>query len=491
MNMDSEEKNIFELIAGLRVEYSKLLLGALEEGLQAIGEIKESGGYIGTYYDFPNLSFKDNGLPSLSSSIGGGPTEYISCFSSFGRKPLINEDEIGSFEKLVKFARANESLHKRFNVERNPNVKTEIKIEIDKISITSGIKDSLERYIHTFNSFVYEEQNALIATKPTLAYIFDEKLGIDIHIPILFLNFPFDEYQIADGIYIEKISKEHHLSRYKVKSYNTSAHESVIYCATHALVLKGWYVHNTERMWDFDILSKSRAYPLDLINNFFGALRIWCSEDTGYAQVYAVAKEWTVHSTTNLPYVQGVTVRSYPGWFEDYYWNIEDIPIVTEDATSRIMKFFNLIASAKENSITLSLKRLNRCLIRDDEEDAVLDATIALEALLSDDGNQEMTHKLAMRMGALSRLDETLDRTPEQAFRDVKGIYGYRSAIVHGSKNLDKKRIIKIDENKNTTAHLLAIDYVKMVLRVLLENEKYRDPKQIDSQLLLGSHDNA
>jgi hypothetical protein len=111
--------------------------------------------------------------------------------------------------------------------------------------------------------------------------------------------------------------------------------------------------------------------------------------------------------------------------------------------------------------------------------------------LLSDNGNQEMTHKLAMRMGALSRLDETLDRTPEQAFRDVKGIYGYRSAIVHGSKNLDKKRIIKIDENKNTTAHLLAIDYVKMVLRVLLENEKYRDPKQIDSQLLLGSHENA
>ena len=439
----------------------------------------------------PNYLSKKDGLPSLSSSTGSGPTEYRNCFSSLGRKPLINEDEIGSFEELVKFARANEYLHKRFNVETNPNAKTEIRIEIDKISIISGIKDSLERYIHTFNSFEFEEQKALIAIKPILAYIFDEKLCIDIHIPILFLDFPFDEYQIADGIYIEKISKENHLSRYKVKSYNTSAHESVIYCSTHALVLKDWYVPNTERMWDFNILSKSRAYPLDLINNFFGALRIWCSEDTGYAQVYAVAKEWAAHSTTNLPYVQGVTVRSYPGWFEDYYWNIEQIPVVTEDTTSRIMKSFNQIASAKENSIALSLKRLNRCLIRDDEEDAVLDATIALEALLSDDGNQEMTHKLAMRMGALSRLDETLDRTPEQAFQDVKGIYGYRSAIVHGSKNLDKKRIIKIDENKNTTAHLLAIDYVKMVLRVLLENDKYRDPKQIDSQLLLGSHENT
>ena len=74
----------------------------------------------------PNYLSKKDGLPSLSSSTGSGPTEYRNCFSSLGRKPLINEDEIGSFEELVKFARGNESLHKRFNVETNPNVQTEI-----------------------------------------------------------------------------------------------------------------------------------------------------------------------------------------------------------------------------------------------------------------------------------------------------------------------------------------------------------------------------
>lgn len=486
MKMASEDNNVFKLIANLRSEYSKLLVEALKDGLQAIDNVKNSGGYIGKHYNFPSLSFKKNGLPSLSPMSMSGPIDYRSCFSSFGSEPPIKEDDISSFGELVKFVRANAPLHKRFYVETNPNADLDFKIEIDKINVISGIKSCLERYIHTFNSIEFDEDNANKAVEPTLAYIFDEKLIIDIHIPILFLDFPFDVYQLADGVYIERITNEQHLARYKVKSNNISSHESVMYCSTHALVLKNWFVPNTERMWDFDVLTKARAYPLTIINNFFGALRVESSADTGYSQIYAVARNWSAHCTTNLPYIQGVTVKIYPSWFEDYYWNVDAIPVVMEDMAARIKRCFNLIQTAKANSITLSLKRLNRCLIRDDEEDAILDATIALETLLSDDGKQEMTHKLAMRIGALSRLDKQLNKTPEQAFKDVKKIYTHRSAIVHGNKNLDKSRIIKIDENQNTTAHLLAIDYVKMVLRVLLENDKYRDPTKIDSKLLLG-----
>ncbi|ELN5458123.1 hypothetical protein RZ418_004137, partial [Salmonella enterica] len=133
-----------------------------------------------------------------------------------------------------------------------------------------------------------------------------------------------------------------------------------------------------------------------------------------------------------------------------------------------------------------SVKRLNQCLVRDSEEDSVLDATIALEALLSDDGNQEMTHKLAMRVGALANLDRNFGKSPQQAFKDIKSIYAYRSAIVHGSKTLDKKRVIKIDDNKETTTHSLSVEYVRFVLKTLLENPQYRDPRVIDSELLLG-----
>jgi hypothetical protein len=97
-----------------------------------------------------------------------------------------------------------------------------------------------------------------------------------------------------------------------------------------------------------------------------------------------------------------------------------------------------------------------------------------------------MTHKLALRVGALLKLEEKPTSSPAQAFSDVKKIYSYRSQIVHGSKNPDKNRTIKINEERSVQAHSLLIDYLKMTLRVLLRNEKYREPKRIDEDLLLG-----
>jgi len=453
--LNSTQPDIFESIKGLRGDYTRYLLSALKEGLSAISKAKDSGKHIGSYYDYPNLSFNKNGLPSLTSTIGSGPTEYRGCFSSYSGKPLVNENELRSFDDLVKFVRSHEELCKRFTIDINPNATKELNIEFDKVYILSEVKDCIERYIHQFDEFNYAKEKAIAAVTPSISYVFDKNLHIDISVPILFLNFPFDNYQLAERIFVEKISEYEHKARYKVKSYNTSANQHVINSATHALVLKGWTVPNSERMWNFDILSKARAYPIDMINQFFGALRISSTIDTGYSQVYAVAKGWGAHCTANLPYLQGVTVRAYPSWFEDYYWNTEDVPDVTDKEIEHTKVMFNLLSSAKENSINLALKRLNRCLIRDDEEDAVLDATIALEALLSD-GNQEMTHKLAMRVGALSQLDDKLPKTPVQAFEDVKSIYGYRSAIVHGSKNLDKKRIIKIAEEKSIGSSTLS-----------------------------------
>lgn len=485
--MDNNNTNIFESNLILRDGYTQLLLKAFKDGLEAVKSAKEQSTYIGKYHNFPNLSYKENGLPNFSTSFGGGPTDYRDCFNSFGGKPpLINGDNLESFKELVSFVRSHNSLKTRFDLELNKNATNELNIEIDQIIVISGIKDCIEKYIHNFNSFEFDEVKAKETISHTISYIFDEQLNIDICIPILFLNFQFDQFQLARNVYIERIPDSQHLARYNVKSYNTSTHEQVISSATHALVLKDWLVPNPERIWGFDILTNSRAYPLDLINQFFGALRICLTVDTGYAQIYALAKGWHAHSKANLPHVQGVSIRSYPTKFEDYYWNIENVPTVNSDTANQIKELFNQIKSAKQNSINLSLKRLNSCLVRDEEEDAVLDATIALEALLSDNSTQEMTHKLAMRVGALSNLDCSHERTPQESFQDIKKIYGYRSAIVHGSKDLSKKRIIKIDEQKNTSAHLLAIDYLKMILKVLLKHEKYRQPETIDSELLLG-----
>lgn len=127
-------------------------------------------------------------------------------------------------------------------------------------------------------------------------------------------------------------------------------------------------------------------------------------------------------------------------------------------------------------------------MVRDSEEDSLLDATIALEALiLSDGGVQEMTHKLAMRIGALSKLDVDFEKEPKIVFSDVKKIYQYRLSIVHGNKNVDKNRYIQINTEEKIPTATLAVEYLKLSLKILLNNPDYITyPNKIDENLLLN-----
>lgn len=476
----------FKSIEEFKDEFRSLLLNAVREGLFSIHNVVKSGKFIGSYYDWPQLSYRENGLPSLSKSFHA-PKQYSDCFSySIVSEPLIVEGELVSFNDLVKFVNERPRLKERFTIESwDTNADKKIS-DAYQFFVTSTIKDAIERYVHKYASFEFDESNVKEVIEPIENFIFNDLLYIDIVIPILFLKFDFDTFAIADGIEIKRIAEELHLARYKVKSYNVSVHESVVSSATHALVLKDWYVKNTKSSIRFDILSNPRAYPQDIIEKFFGAIRIATGFDTGYAQLMAVAINWMRHCKANLPHIEGVNIRTYPSKFEDFYWNLESIPQISSSDAEIIGKLFTNLLDAKENSINIALKRLNLCLVRDNEEDSVLDATIALEALLSDDDTQEMTHKLAMRIGALSKLAVDLKKEPTQVFKDIKSIYSYRSAIVHGSKNPDKKRLIKIDEEKNVSAHSLAVEYLRVLLRILIDNPIYRDPKKIDNDLLLG-----
>jgi uncharacterized protein YutE (UPF0331/DUF86 family) len=484
--MSADKENLFDEIAQFREEFSAKMLLALKDGLAAVNEVVAAKKHIGKYYDFPKLTYRENGLPNLSSSPLGGPTEYINSFRSWGRERLINEDELESFGQLVTFVREHSKLHERFITDNWGDHEKSRDIELDAIIVKTKIEESIERYIHTNNSFEYNESQAISAIKPILSHVFDEELAIDIVVPLLFVDCEVENYEISERVYVQRLTDEYHLSRYNLGSYSVSAHKSVISSATHALIFEGWIVSNQKRIIDSSVLSTIEAYPLDLIGKFFGALRISTDIATGYGQVFSVARGWSADCKANLPYVLGTTVRSYPSWFENFYWNTEHVPKLSREEIENIGRIYEKLINAKENSIGLAIKRLNRCLVRDSEEDSVLDATIALEALLSDEGNQEMTHKLAMRVGAISKLSNGFEKSPQQAFDDIKRIYSYRSAIVHGSSSLDKKRTIKIAENKNVLTHSLAVEYLRMLLKVLLDNPCYRDPKRIDSDLLLG-----
>tara|TARA_R110001583_G_scaffold192065_2_gene358189 strand:- start:97 stop:1548 length:1452 start_codon:yes stop_codon:yes gene_type:complete len=480
------EDSVFKIIASCREEFGRLLRAAIKDGLSKVDDEISSKKYIGTYYDWPTIYFGKNGLPRLSSTNFQGAKDYRSCFGS--RENKILESDIESFYAFFKFVTSNEELESRFVSKKEKEDKGGFFPNMVAIYIYSTVTNAIDRYIHLYDSFEYNVNKADDIIHEIQNFIFLDTLPIDIVIPILFVNFEFESYALSDLIEVRRLTEKEHLSRYGAKSYNVSVHDTVLSSATHALVFKGWEVKNSPCSFDFDTLNYIQAYPIELINKFFASIRLVRNISTGYAQVLSFTKSWIRVSVckANLPHVIGITTRSYPASFEDFYWNIESVPLVTESEMNRIGKIFRLLMDSKENSIDLSVRRLNQCLVRDNEEDSVLDATIALEALLSDDSNQEMTHKLAMRVGALVTLDSTFGKSPQQAFKDIKSIYAYRSAIVHGSRKLDNKRIIKLEDDKETTAHSLSTEYLRFVLRVLLENSEYRDAKLIDSALLLG-----
>jgi hypothetical protein len=126
--------------------------------------------------------------------------------------------------------------------------------------------------------------------------------------------------------------------------------------------------------------------------------------------------------------------------------------------------------------------------MRYEEEDRILDATIALEALLSDTEQQEISHKMALRMAALSKLDPQIGVPPYSVFQHMKAIYKYRSAIVHGNSTTQKLRSLRIPEYESDAVSTtdMAIYYLRRLLVVLMLHKRYLDPRSVDAELLLA-----
>jgi hypothetical protein len=91
----------------------------------------------------------------------------------------------------------------------------------------------------------------------------------------------------------------------------------------------------------------------------------------------------------------------------------------------------------------------------------------------------------------LSKLAKDRFKKPYDVFQEVKQIYAYRSAVVHGSTTTPKKKEIKIGESRSIPAGDLAIEYLRRVLKILITEPNYRNPKEIDKELLLNDSDNG
>ena len=103
---------------------------------------------------------------------------------------------------------------------------------------------------------------------------------------------------------------------------------------------------------------------------------------------------------------------------------------------------FEELTEKENKKITLACSRLENSFYRNKEGDRIIDIVIGLESILSDGEKGELTHKLSLRAAFLLQ-HSPLGEIKLEIFKNMKAIYDYRSAIVHGANKskLDKKDI--------------------------------------------------
>ncbi|HGG6232920.1 TPA: hypothetical protein ACJG6B_005091, partial [Salmonella enterica subsp. enterica serovar Enteritidis] len=134
-----------EPIENFREEFFSLLQVAMKDGLKKVSDAVSSKKYIGTYYNWPSLSFRKNGLPSFSSSIFQGANEYRNIFSTQNKG--IIESDINSFNVFLNFVTSNADLENRLVMESLRKTNDENIKGFKEIAIYSIINDVIERYI--------------------------------------------------------------------------------------------------------------------------------------------------------------------------------------------------------------------------------------------------------------------------------------------------------------------------------------------------------
>jgi len=96
----------------IRIELYGYVVAAVKEGLDVISQLIQDKKHIGTYYNWPKMSFHDSGLPRFSEEFfTNGPIKYRNAFGGFS--PEVNTDKLKSFLNLWEFVKKQVYIKKR------------------------------------------------------------------------------------------------------------------------------------------------------------------------------------------------------------------------------------------------------------------------------------------------------------------------------------------------------------------------------------------
>jgi hypothetical protein len=468
----------------LNQDLFKLVCGAVAEGLRYV-ERRQARGDIAEHHDWPKLEWHGNGMPWFTTEFSEVPLDYKNALSpgflgfmplDIDRPPEPVFEEEAAFVNLAAYIRANERLAAHFLAE----------LEIFTVHLTTTIGALVDRFVHTQKTTAFEVERFLPVYLPVEKFWLTDHLPVTILVPILFLKFETKQHDLGDGVFLQELEPEVQLARAPRERHGH--HPLVQGCSTHGFALTNYSIPNENWLRVGHLEGNPRAYPVSTIDTLFGALRIVTGHGTGYAQLLFAPVDWASYYTANISRLDGAVVRSYPPWFEDGGWDGE-VPTVSQAEIQNVGELFEqlhgLTKDGRNPRLGLAVKRLNSALLRTTDEDGILDTVIGLEALLSSDGNQEMTYKVSLRMAALAKLDG--NPNAGTVFRETKCVYGYRSAVAHGDiHGASKKRTILRGDQRIATIEV-AVDLLRMALRTLSVHPEYLEAGRIDRELLIRS----
>jgi hypothetical protein len=422
-----------------------------------------------------------SGFPNLSRGATSRVPRYSGIFGL--RKSEFNAvsyADIAHLEALFDYASRDERLSAYY-------LFTEPEGDIDRMMfevwVARPVLNILDRLLHLYGDDF--DEDALRAIYQEIERgVLDEELPIEIVVPIALTSFEAEtRINAGDGASLEPMSDDWQLARTPGHEAGlATAHPCVVSAATHALVLTGWTMPNQHIVGSRT--HEPSFYPIERVERWFDALRIVSGAQTGFAQINIRPIGWAYGWEGPLPAIRrGPLVRRYPPGWEQHAW-IEPPSMIVSNAQVAEVAAVDIALRDAPRQLQLGARRLGSAALREDEGDAIIDLCIGLEAAVGDDSATEMTHKLALRTAALLARDH--GHVAHEVFKNVKTIYAYRSAFVHG-RTIEARRVVRTGDEAPMPTVDVARDYLRLTLGTLLRDGDLQEPRLIDVTLILGA----
>ncbi|MBQ7674361.1 MAG: hypothetical protein IJT36_07605 [Alphaproteobacteria bacterium] len=419
--------------------------------------------------EFSKLQTKFNcykyDIPNFQSSEKLPQKDYFSFISS------LTKEKSSDINSLV-------SLFDDDDIAKN---RLEIRGVETRTGVVFYINNIVKRYFYLTKT---NEVNSDLVNKLVTCQIirmFCHKLYFSIYVPMCFLIFDKQEIDISPNIKIIQMPLGFQKSRYFINGFNSEGESGVIKCAKFALKLENYSVDNDNIDSWYNTIKSCGCYPLELIDDLFASIRIVTGYNSGYGQLLIEPDKWAGEWTADLQTLYGTNIRAFNLNETTKSFEKHEINILNSSQISRIKTVFNKIREYRTltdkktnyNPLFLALKRLNRCILRQDEDDAIFDATIGIEILLNLNILSEITYRIQNRITIVSKKVDICHFTSTQCRMIMKKIYDYRSGVAHGNvSKIDKNKVITLNGIVYNTLSL-AISLLRFSLLFVIENPEY------------------